>query len=138
MDKLVTETIKSDNVLSKTINFLDKVASESIEPYITKSYDELKQYTNAFANKMSMKREVIADKGIWVAKKRYILNVWNSEGISYNESKLKIMGIEAVKSSTPAMCRAKIKDALELIMTSDEKELNQFIRTFREEFLNLS
>ena len=138
MDKLVTQTIKSDNALSKTINFLDKVASESIEPYITKSYEQLKQYTNAYANKMIMKREVIADKGIWVAKKRYILNVWNSEGISYNESKLKIMGIEAVKSSTPAMCRAKIKDALELIMTSDEKELNQFIRTFREEFLNVN
>ena len=137
LDKLVTETIKSDNALSKTINFLDKVASESIEPYITKSYDELKQYTNAFANKMFMKREVIADKGIWVAKKRYILNVWNSEGVSYKEPKLKMMGIEAVKSSTPAICRQKIKDALELIMTSDEKELNKFVINFREEFLKV-
>ena len=137
MDKLVTQTIKSDNALSKTINFLDKVASESIEPYITKSYDELKQYTNAFANKMFMKREVIADKGIWVAKKRYILNVWDSEGVSYKEPKLKMMGIEAVKSSTPAICRQKIKDALELIMTSDEKELNKFVINFREEFLKV-
>ena len=137
LDKLVTKTIKSDNALSKTINFLDKVASESIEPYITKSYDELKQYTNAFANKMFMKREVIADKGIWVAKKRYILNVWNSEGVSYKEPKLKMMGIEAVKSSTPAICRQKIKDALELIMTSDEKELNKFVINFREEFLKV-
>ena len=137
LDKLVTKTIKSDNALSKTINFLDKVASESIEPYITKSYDELKQYTNAFSNKMFMKREVIADKGIWVAKKRYILNVWDSEGVSYKEPKLKMMGIEAVKSSTPAICRQKIKDALELIMTSDEKELNKFVINFREEFLKV-
>tara|TARA_B100001059_G_C17654804_1_gene486360 strand:- start:272 stop:910 length:639 start_codon:yes stop_codon:yes gene_type:complete len=80
---------------------------------------------------------VIADKGIWVAKKRYILNVWDSEGVSYKEAKLKMMGIEAVKSSTPAMCRQKIKDALELIMTSDEKELNKFVINFREEFLKV-
>ena len=138
MEELVKKTIKSDNALTKTINFLDKVAKESIEPFISKSYDELKTYTNAFANKMFMKREVIADKGIWVAKKRYILNVWDSEGVSYKQARLKMMGIEAVKSSTPSMCRQKIKDALELIMTKDEKELNQFVRTFRESFLKVN
>jgi DNA polymerase elongation subunit (family B) len=86
---------------------------------------------------MKMTREVIADKGIWVAKKRYILNVYDSEGVQYKKPKLKIMGIEAVKSSTPASCRKKIREALEIIMNGDEKMLNTFIQEFRKEFMNL-
>jgi len=84
-----------------------------------------------------MKREVIADKGIWTAKKRYILNAYDVEGVRYKEPQLKIMGIEAVKSSTPAPCREKIKQALKIIMQSDEKELNTFIQQFRDEFFQL-
>ena len=84
-----------------------------------------------------MKREVIADKGIWTAKKRYILNAWDVEGVRFKEPQLKIMGIEAVKSSTPAPCREKIKEALKIIMSGDEKELNDFLIAFRKEFDNL-
>ena len=134
LDKLVDKTMKNKSN-EKIVNFLDKVASESIEPFINKSYEKLKEYTKAFKNKMIMKREVIANKGIWIAKKRYILNVFNSEGVSYQEPKLKMMGVEAVKSSTPAICREKIKDALKLIMSGDEKDLNKFVIDFREKFL---
>jgi hypothetical protein len=87
---------------------------------------------------MEMGREAIADKGVWTAKKRYILNVYDMEGVRYSEPKLKIMGIEAVKSSTPAPCRAKLKEALKIIMDGDEKMLNTFIQDFREEFMLLS
>ena len=86
---------------------------------------------------MQMKREVIADKGIWTAKKRYILNAWDVEGVRYKEPQLKMMGIESVKSSTPAPCRQKIKDALKIIMSGDEKELNNFIKKFRDDFMSL-
>jgi DNA polymerase elongation subunit (family B) len=86
---------------------------------------------------MQMKREVIADKGIWTAKKRYILNAWDVEGVRFKEPQLKIMGIEAVKSSTPAPCREKIKEALTIIMGGDEKQLNDFLITFRDEFNKL-
>ena len=92
---------------------------------------------NAYDQKMEMSREVIADKGIWTAKKRYILNVYDSEGVRYKEPKLKMMGIEAVKSSTPAPCREKIKQAMNIIMGGTEKELNTFIQDFREEFMKL-
>ena len=119
------------------VDFLDVIANEKLEPFIDKSYEELADYTNAYAQKMQMKREVIADKGIWTAKKRYILNAWDVEGVRYKEPQLKIMGIEAVKSSTPAPCRQKIKDALKIIMSGDEKMLNTFIQEFREEFMNL-
>ena len=119
------------------VDFLDTIAKEKIEPFIDTSYKELAEFLNAYDQKMQMKREVIADKGIWTAKKRYILNAWDVEGVRYKEPELKIMGIEAVKSSTPAACRDKIKEALHILMSGTEKEMNTFIQTFREEFMNL-
>ena len=136
-EELISQVFKDDVSPTKIINFLDKVIKEKIEPFIDESYGKLAKYLHAYEQKMVMKREVIADKGIWTAKKRYILNVWDSEGVRYKEPHLKIMGIEAVKSSTPASCRKKIKEALKLIMSGNEKELNQFIQEFRKEFLQL-
>ena len=119
------------------IDFLDTIAKEKIEPFIDKSYKQLADYVSAYDQKMFMKREVIADKGIWTAKKRYILNAWDVEGVRYKAPSLKILGIEAVKSSSPAPCREKIKEALKIIMSGDEKELNDFIQDFRKEFTSL-
>ena len=136
-DNLINKVFENPST-DKVVNFLDTVAKEKIEPYIDKCYQELKEYMNAFAQKMQMKREVIADKGIWVAKKRYILNAWDIEGVRYSEPQLKIMGIEAVKSSTPYPCRQKIKEALKVIMQGNEKQINTFIQDFRKEFMQLS
>jgi DNA polymerase elongation subunit (family B) len=119
------------------VSFLDKVASMELEKYIESSYQELADYVNAYEQKMQMKRENIADRGIWTAKKRYILNVWDSEGVRYEEPKLKMMGIEAVKSSTPAPCRKMIKDALKLMMSGTEDEVIDFIENARKEFKSL-
>jgi len=137
-DRFIGKVFTEGTKTSKIISFLDKVAKNKLEPFIDKSYNELGKVVGAYEQKMKMTREVIADKGIWVAKKRYILNVYDSEGVQYKKPKLKIMGIEAVKSSTPAPCRKKIKEALEIIMNGDEKMLNTFIQDFREEFMNLS
>ena len=119
------------------VDFLNKVAEEKIEPFINECYDELAQYMYVYDNKMEMAREVIADKGIWTAKKRYILNVHDSEGVRFKEPELKVMGIESVKSSTPHACRERIKASLKVIVTEDEKSVNQFIQEFRKEFMNL-
>jgi DNA polymerase elongation subunit (family B) len=119
------------------VAFLDKVCEMELEKYIEGSYQELADYVNAYDQKMQMKRENIADRGIWTAKKRYILNVWNSEGVAYSEPKLKIMGIEAVKSSTPAPCRKMIKDALKIMMTGTEDDVINFIDKSREQFRTL-
>ena len=136
-DRLVNRVFKEGTEIAKIVSFMDKIAKEKIEPFIDKSYQDLAEYVNAYDQKMQMAREAIADKGIWTAKKRYILNVWDNEGVQYKEAKLKIMGIEAVKSSTPAPCREKIKQGLKIIMSGDEKMLNTFIQEFREEFMNL-
>jgi len=119
---------------AKLVTILDKICKEKLEPFIEKSYQELATYVNAYAQKMQMKRENIADRGIWTAKKRYILNVWDSEGVRYDEAKLKIMGIEAVKSSTPAPCRKMIKDALNIMMGGTEDDVIDFIDNARAKF----
>ena len=116
------------------VDFIDKACEGKIEEYIETSYQELASQVNAYDQKMQMKRETIADKGIWTAKKRYILNAWDIEGVRFEQPKLKIMGIEAVKSSTPGPCRVKIKDALKIMMSGDEDELQSFVSTFRSEF----
>ncbi|MED5270843.1 MAG: DNA polymerase domain-containing protein, partial [Pseudomonadota bacterium] len=119
------------------VRFLDKICEVELEPYIDRSYETLAEYVNAYDQKMFMKRENIADRGIWTAKKRYILNVWNSEGVAYTEPKLKMMGIEAVKSSTPAPCRAMIKDALKLMMNGTEDDVIDYIDSCRTKFKSL-
>lgn len=136
MDKFV-EVTYPDHTADETVKYLDKVCEEYFEPFIDKCYDELASYVNAFEQKMKMKREAIADKGIWTAKKRYILNVYNNEGVQYSEPKLKIAGIEAVRSSTPAVVRDTIKKTLEMIMTSTEDDLIDFINSERERFKTL-
>ena len=137
-DGLVNKVFKDRKETTKIIDFLDTIATEKIEPFIDRSYSELASYLNAYSNKMSMKREVIANKGLWTAKKRYILNAYDVEGVRYKEPQIKAMGIESVKSSTPAPCRQKIKDALKIIMSGDEKTLNTFIQDFRKEFMNMA
>ena len=116
------------------VSFLNKVCEVELEPYIESSYQELADYVNAYDQKMIMKRENIADRGIWTAKKRYILNVWDSEGVRYEQAKLKIMGIEAIKTSTPAPCRQYLKDAFGLLMSGTEDEVIDYIENCREEF----
>ena len=119
------------------VGLLDKICQEKLEPFIERSYQELATYVQAYDQKMIMKRETIANKGIWTAKKRYILNAWDIEGVRFTEPKLKIMGIEAVKSSTPAACRTAIKDALKVIMNQEESDLQDFVADFRKKFESL-
>ena len=119
------------------VQLLDKICQDKLEPYIDTCYQNLATYVSAYDQKMQMKRENIADRGIWTAKKRYILNVWNSEGVAYAEPKLKVMGIESVKSSTPAPCRKMLKDAFQILMTGTEDDMIAFIDKSREEFKQL-
>jgi DNA polymerase elongation subunit (family B) len=138
MGPLVETVYKGrEKTTESVVSFLDKVAKVELEKYIESCYQELAEYVNAYDQKMQMKRENIADRGIWTAKKRYILNVWDSEGVRYEEPKLKMMGIEAVKSSTPAPCRQMIKDGLKLMMSGTEEQVIEFIDKCRSEFKKL-
>ena len=134
LNGLVDRFLPDEQNKEKIIDFLDKASEKIIQPFIDKQYASLAETMNAYQNKMIMGREVIAEKGIWTAKKRYMLNVWDSEGVRYEQPKLKIMGIETTRSSTPSIVRQKLKDCIRLILTTNEDTIQNFIVEFKEMF----
>jgi DNA polymerase elongation subunit (family B) len=121
----------------KCTQFIDKMAREAIEPVLEKCFDKLAKYLSAYDQKMVMKREVIASKVIFTGKKKYIANVINNEGVQYAKPKMKITGIESVRSSTPQVCRKMIEDSLDIIMNQDETTLQEYVKENREQFRTL-
>jgi DNA polymerase elongation subunit (family B) len=132
-EKLIPEG--SDEL--EAVKLIDQFCETKIQHYLNSCYDQLAGMMNAYQQKMQMKRETIANKGIWRKKKMYILNAWNVEGVQYDKPKLKLQGIEAVRSSTPYVCRENIKKALGIIMNSNQKELKEFVLNFKKEFMTL-
>lgn len=137
LDPLVKKFYK-DKPKEEILKILDKICEEKITEVINKACGELADYTNAFESKIVFKREAIADRGIWVAKKRYALNVYNNEGVTYAEPKLKVMGLEIVRSSTPEVIRNVLKDAVKVAITQDEKALQEFIGKAKSEYMKLT
>jgi DNA polymerase elongation subunit (family B) len=135
----LVSTVLDDSELPTTrvVSVLDSFCEDKVVPFIDASYKELSEYLNCYEETLVMKRECVAEKGIWTAKKRYILNVWDNEGVRYEEPKLKMMGIEAVKSSTPAPCRKYIENSLKILMRGTEDELIEYIEECRKEFNSL-
>ena len=136
MDKLVQQVLPEETDKSKVIDFLNN-SEGMFEKVLAEGFDELADYTNAYQNKMEMGREIIADRGIWTAKKRYILNVHDDEGVRLRTPKLKMMGIETAKSSTPQWVRGKLTEAFNVVMTGQETDLWEFVENARKEFRNL-
>lgn len=135
LNKLVNMVYGGKNPsVEDRIKLMDRICEDRLQPYIDKSYQQLATYVNAFDQKMKMKREVLADSGIWTAKKRYVLNVHNSEGVQYKEPHLKVMGLELVRSSTPMIVKKKMKDLLKIIVNGNEKSVQKFVEEFKEEF----
>ena len=137
LGELVNKVYTDEKNPAKVIAFMDKVCEEKIQPYIDASYQELADYVQAFSQKMQMKREGLSDKGIWTAKKRYVLNVYNNEGVQYSEPQMKIMGLEVVKSSTPSAIREKMKETINLIINTNEETVQEFIKKTRQDFKQL-
>ena len=136
LDSLVQKVGLGEDT-QKTIKFMDTVCEGKIQDVIDGCYGEMAEYVNAFEQKMVMKREVLAEVAIWTGKKHYILNVHNSEGVQYDEPKLKIMGIEAIKSSTPEPCRNALKEAFKIMMNGTEEDVINYIEAFKTKFKTL-
>lgn len=134
---LVDKFVQQEKSIEATISIMDKVCEDKIQPFIDRSYAELAAYVNAYKQKMRMKREALANKGVWTAKKRYILNVYNNEGVQYDEPDLKVMGLEMIKSSTPSAIRERMKDTIKLMMNGTESDVQSFIENFRKHFKEL-
>ena len=123
---------------TEIIDYINEVCVKIMTPFIRKQFEKMAKLTNANSNKIIMEREVIADIGIWTAKKRYMLNVWDVDGVRYKEPKQKIMGIETTRSSTPEVVRKRLKDCISLILNNDEEDLIKYVATFKKEFYSLT
>ena len=134
---LVSKVLPDETDKDKIVTFLNKVGTH-IEKQLESGYDELQTYMKAPRQKMVMAREIIADKAIWTAKKRYIANVLDSEGVRFAEPKLKLTGIEAVRSSTPQVCKQLITDTIKKIITTTEEDVQKHIDDLRQEYMKLS
>jgi DNA polymerase elongation subunit (family B) len=137
LGELVKKVYPKQTDIKQVIAFMDKVCEDKLQPFIDKSYQELASYVHAYDQKMQMKREGLSNKGIWTAKKRYILNVYNNEGVQYNEPQMKVMGLEMIKSSTPSAIREKMKQAIQLMVNGTQEDIHKFIAEFRAEFKTL-
>ena len=136
MEAIVDKFCKGKST-EEIVDYIDRISKKFILPFIEKMFKRLAVTMNAYDSKISMEREVIADKGIFTAKKRYMLNVWDSEGIRYTEPKQKIMGSETNRSSTPEVVRKKLKEAIYIILNKTEEDLIEFVENFRQEFKSL-
>jgi DNA polymerase elongation subunit (family B) len=137
LETIVESTCTGKSTLEK-IQFMNTFSNKIIEPLIDRSYVKLADYMNAYEQKMLMKLEKSADVGVFVAKKRYFLRVYSSEGVQYAEPKLKVTGLELVKSSTPQVCRKKLKDSLNIILDGDQDQINKYVNDFKIEFESLA
>lgn len=140
LDRLVERTIKAKDASASTervIQYMDTICEAKIQPFIDQTYQRLAEYLNCYQQKMVMKREGLADKGIWTAKKRYIMNVHNNEGVQYAKPKVKVMGLEMVKSSTPGACREMLKNSIDIILNRDEDAIIEYIDECRSKFKTL-
>jgi len=126
LGKLV-ERYFSAKTTQQKVDLIDTACEKSISGIINKAVEDVSDYLNVYQKHISFKREVIAESGVWLAKKRYALNVHNAEGVVYDPPKLKVQGMEIVRSSTPASVRSALKDALKIVLTQDEKTLRQFV-----------
>lgn len=131
---LVDKMFKDQSDVNTIVSFLDRFVKTYLDPVLIKEFENLTKYLNAYKNALSMKREVIADRGLWRAKKNYILQIWDNEGVRYNESKLKMMGIETARSSTPKIVRGSLEKAIRIILNGTENELQNYVVDFRKQF----
>ena len=135
LGKLVKQVMPHETDKQKITKFLDKFCNDVLQPFINRKYEDLAKQQNAYGQKMRMKREAIASKGIWTAKKRYMLNVYmGEENVLLDTPDMKIMGIETSRSSTPYIVREALKEAIRIIMNGTEEQLITFVSDFHDRF----
>lgn len=138
LNDMVQQAYPNGASVTKITNFLDKVCDKIEKDVFDPAFEEFAKSANSFKQRITIKREGISSRGIWTAKKRYILNVIDNEGVRYSTPKLKMMGIEAIKSSTPQVCRVAFKKLFNIIINETEEATQKFIADFEKEFIALS
>lgn len=128
--------VVGDMSVAAAVDHLDRYCENDLQRVIDAAFQTIGNHFNTQDNVLAMKREAIAEYGVWTAKKRYLLWVHDNEGVRYNPPKLKMTGIEAVRSSTPKYAREVIKKALEYFIQGHQQEFYTLIDTAEEGFMS--
>lgn len=137
LDSIVKKYVPKNTSTEKIVEFLDRFHKKNIAPILEEATNKMQEDMNVFQYKLKFVRDVIADVGIFIAKKRYILQVWDSEGTRYSKPDMKVMGVESVKSSTPEFCKGKINQSIDIMLNKSNEELIDYLHNTRNEFMTL-
>ncbi len=118
------------------VSFLIKLDKDILAPKIAAWLDHLSRTMGFYENRLFMKREIIAGKGIWTAKKRYVMSVWANETVAYKYPKVKIVGYD--RSSDPTDCRKRFKACATMILLKSEEKLQKYIAAYERKFSTLT
>ena len=135
LEQLVKAVCPPDMPKTKIVDFLDKFVEKHLTPYINERFAFLADYLNSYENTLNMKREAIADRAIWRAKKNYIIQVYDNEGVRYAEPELKMMGVETARSSTPKFVKTALAKCYEILINGTEADLIAEVSAFKKRFM---
>jgi len=123
--------------------FIMRLYNFRIKDYITKCMAKYAETTNT-DNFLYFDLETIAYSGIWLAKKKYLQNIAWEDKLDEEDryptlSKIKTIGFDTIQSSTPAVARKHLTEALKLVLsekpTSDLlKKLVEYLKKCKKEF----
>lgn len=122
----------------EAINVIKDFVESKLSPKIENICSEFAAKLNAYENKLSMKLEKICNRSFFICKKRYALNVSYDEGIFYSKPKLKVTGLETVRSSVPKFTRDAMTECFKLMFDNKKEELYEFVYSFRNKFFTAS
>lgn len=120
------------------VTWADNFEKKVIQPVIEKTIDDFAYELNAYnKDKIGAEREIIADAAVFTAKKKYYARVRDAEGTRYPDDspKIKVMGLEIIKSSTPKWSQKYLKEAIPHILDKDESELRSWVKSIKGEFI---
>ena len=119
--------------IGKIIDMMDAVCKDKLQPQIEQGCNDASAYMNGF-KRISFKREVLANTGIWTGKKRYLLSVYDSEGVRYKTPKIKVTGLQSKSTATPELIRGKLKESFEICLNGTEGAIQQYVSKLKLEF----
>jgi len=126
---------RSDEVI---VNFLDTISKVKIQPMLANSFDIFSKKTNYYESRLFMKRESICKAIFLEKKKRYILKVFDNEGVRLAIPEVKIVGLESVRSDIPEWCRKRLKQCFTMLFECNQEQMQTFIADTETEFFQLN
>ena len=125
--------------INELVDFALEFNNTNVNKIIDDTINEFATELNAYdASTIGAKAEICADTGIFIAKKRYVLRVREDEGTRFalDHPKIKTVGIEIARSSTPSWIRSKLKEAIPILLDKSFADVRTWFLKTKEEYMS--